>query len=626
MADVGIAAFGAVVSKITEWVLVPIGRQIGFAFSYKKNIEELREQVEKLADRRERVRHSVDIAHRQGDEIEKDVEKWLTRVKDLIERVERSTVEDEDKAKNRCFKRLCPSPVTRYWINRKAVKAANDCVHYLRESESWKHERVSYDSLPQRMNSVLIRDYENFDSRKQIFQDIMETLNIGNFNMIGVYGMGGVGKTTLVKKVAWQAMEDKLFDVLVIVEVTENPDPKKIQGEIADQLGLKFQEESESGRAARLCKRLKKEKRVLVILDNIWAKLDLEAIGIPFGGYKKASVITQEVDQEGRNDNQRQCKILLTSRNLHILSNDMNTQRNFLVQNLLGQEPKNLFWKNVGNAAEKPDFQSIADKIVEKCAGSPIAIVTIANALKNKHLPVWKDALVRLTKSDLKYIKGMEANVYSAIELSYNFLESEEEKSIFLICALLDAGYSVSIDFLLAYAMAFSWFQDFETLEEGRNRVRASIDNLKASCLVLEINGSIKMHDIIHAVAVSIASENGMFNIQNVNCLREESGTKINQSSTAISLPFRSVSELPQRLEYPNLRIFTLVTRNLSVPISNAFFERLKELKSFRFGLYSLSVSTFFSLLLKEPTDIEVHQLSTWRYSNYWRVKKFRDS
>ncbi|KAH7553365.1 hypothetical protein JRO89_XS12G0002600 [Xanthoceras sorbifolium] len=278
--------------------------------------------------------------------------------------------------------------------------------------------------------------------------------------------------------------------------------------------------------------------------------------------------------------------MLLTSRNLHVLSNDMNTQRNFLVQNLLGQEPNNLFWKNVGNAAEKPEFQSIADKIVKKCAGSPIAIVTIANALKNKHLPVWKDALVRLTKSDLKYIKGMEANVYSAIELSYNFLESEEEKSIFLICALLD--FPISIDFILVYAMAFSWFQDFETLEEGRNRVRASIDNLKASCLVSEINGLIKMHDIIHAVAVSIASENGMFNIQNVNCLREESGTKINQNSTAISLPFRSISELPQRLEYPNLRLFTLVTRNLWLPISDAFFERLKELRvldlaSFRF-------------------------------------------
>ena len=67
-------------------------------------------------------------------------------------------------------------------------------------------------------------------------------------------------------------------------------------------MGLKFYEESESRRARRLCERLKKEKKILVILDNIWASLDFEKVGIPFG------------------DNHKGCKVLMTARNPDVLS------------------------------------------------------------------------------------------------------------------------------------------------------------------------------------------------------------------------------------------------------------------------------------------------------------------
>ena len=49
-----------------------------------------------------------------------------------------------------------------------------------------------------------------------------------------------------------------------------------------NELGLKFEEESEWGRTARLNERIKKEK-ILIILDYIWAQLYLEEVGIPFG-------------------------------------------------------------------------------------------------------------------------------------------------------------------------------------------------------------------------------------------------------------------------------------------------------------------------------------------------------
>ncbi|CAK9326014.1 unnamed protein product [Citrullus colocynthis] len=56
---------------------------------------------------------------------------------------------------------------------------------------------------------------------------------------------------------------------------------KEFQGQLGDKLGLKFDQETEEGRALMLQKRLKMEQRMLVVLDDIWKQIDSETIGIP---------------------------------------------------------------------------------------------------------------------------------------------------------------------------------------------------------------------------------------------------------------------------------------------------------------------------------------------------------
>ncbi|KAJ0079436.1 hypothetical protein Patl1_24272 [Pistacia atlantica] len=118
--------------------------------------------------------------------------------------------------------------------------------------------------------------------------------------MIGVYGMGGLGKTTLVQEVGKKAEKDKLFDDFVFVEVTETPDIKNIQTIIAKKLGLKFEDEKEdeSERANKLYSRMK-DKNILLIIDNIWEELDLKTVGIPSGadrGRSKMLMTTRKED------------------------------------------------------------------------------------------------------------------------------------------------------------------------------------------------------------------------------------------------------------------------------------------------------------------------------------------
>lgn len=79
-----------------------------------------------------------------------------------------------------------------------------------------------------------------------------------------------------------------MFDEIATVVVSEKLDVRSIQLGIADFLGLTLTQHSSLARASLLHERLSqkgsdgKPKRILVILDDLWQKLDLEEVGIRY--------------------------------------------------------------------------------------------------------------------------------------------------------------------------------------------------------------------------------------------------------------------------------------------------------------------------------------------------------
>ncbi|BFG19551.1 hypothetical protein CerSpe_058250 [Prunus speciosa] len=194
--------------------------------------------------------------------------------------------------------------------------------------------------------------------------------------VIGVYGMGGVGKTTMVKQVGAQARKDGLFDNVIMAVFSQNPDLMKIQGQLSDMLGLKLQEETELGRAGRLKERILRGNKTLIILDDIWnASQTLTSFRIP-----------SPIELQGCNS-----KVLRTTRRLNVchgMESNVKVHLNVLSE----EDSSNLFAKKARKSFESVTFYNVERKVARECAGLPIALIAVAGALGDKDFDEWKEA------------------------------------------------------------------------------------------------------------------------------------------------------------------------------------------------------------------------------------------
>ncbi|GKV02420.1 hypothetical protein SLEP1_g14857 [Rubroshorea leprosula] len=254
-----------------------------------------------------------------------------------------------------------------------------------------------------------------------------------------------------------------------------------------------------------------------------------------------------------------------------------------------------MFKKMVGDRAESGELQPTGFGIATECKGLPLAIATLAKALKNKTLPEWKSALQRMKSPSPSNFEGIHAKVYTAIEVSYNHLGSEELKRTFLLSSLL--GHNGFIQDLLKYGVGLGWFSQASTIEGARNDLLTLISDLKASSLLLDGSdgGHVDVHDVIRAVALSIADRDcHALLLAGDRLLNECSDEKALNDLKWIRLEYPNMNELPDVLESPQLTLFCLYNKYPSLEIPANFFngtQRLRVLDLTRMQISSLPSS-----------------------------------
>ncbi|XP_016727876.1 disease resistance protein At4g27190-like [Gossypium hirsutum] len=136
------------------------------------------------------------------------------------------------------------------------------------------------------------------------------------------------------------------------------------------------------------------------------------------------------------------------------------------------------------------DILEEAQKVAKECKGLPVAIVTLAAALKStKTRKGWEVARKKLERSRLVEIGNIgeeEKNAYLCIKMSYEYLKKETNKKCFLLCGLYPEDHSIKVEDLVLYAWGLELFGKADLIGEVRIQVLEAIDYLKDSCLLLE--------------------------------------------------------------------------------------------------------------------------------------------
>ncbi|KAI9403447.1 hypothetical protein POPTR_001G422800v4 [Populus trichocarpa] len=567
---------GSIISKIAELMVEPVGRQFRYMFCFNNFVEEFKEQKENLALALDGLQKDVEAAERNAEEIKKVVKKWMEDANSKIEGAK--PLENEIGRNGKCFP-WCPNCMRQFKLSKALAKKSET----FRELLEKKPTKVSYRAHPQPIEFLPSKDFTPSESSKEALEQIMKALKDDTVNMIGLYGMGGVGKTTLVKEVGRRAKELQLFDEVLMATVSQNPNVTDIQHQMADKLGLDIKEKStNAGRADRLWQRLKQVEKMLIILDDVWKYIDLKEIGIPIG------------------DDHRGCKILLTTRRTNVCSS-MKCQQKVFLRELPEKEAWDLFRINADLLDGHPTLNTVAREVARECQGLPIALVTVGRALRDQSALQWELACRQLKESQFARMEQIDEknNAYTCLKLSYDYLKLQETKSCFVLCCLFPEDYDIPIQDLTRYAVGYGLHQDAEPIEDARKRVSVAIENLKDCCMLLgsETEEHVKMHDLVRDVAIHIASEEYGFMVKAGLGLEKwpMSDTSF-EGCTTISLMGNQLAELPEGLVCPKLKVLLLeVDSGLNVP--ERFFEGMKEievlsLKGGCLSLQSLELST----------------------------------
>ncbi|KAL9304023.1 hypothetical protein ACSQ67_021286 [Phaseolus vulgaris] len=562
-------------------------RHMTYIIHYKQNVLELKDSVKDLGFEKERIDHQSDEATKNLNNVEGKVTEWvkkMSEIETIVEEFENDDGHQRARSLN-CY--VFPYLWNRHRLGRQAKKMEEDVKKLIHESP--KSDEVSYRQDVTSNDAMLSNSgFVEFGSTKSIMETVMTQLEDSTVRMIGLYGPGGVGKSTLIKEIARNVIDKKLFDVVVKVEITANPNLQKIQEEIAYLLGLRLEGEGENVRADCLRRRLKREKgRTLLIFDDLWDKLDLNKLGIPRDDDDDDDLSNDNKDlnrQElnKKNDNRdlspkvlkkekvlsvhKGHKILLTSRDKNVLCVQMDVKLTFCVKELDNKDALMLFQKLVGIQNEMSGFKK--EIVKNYCAGLPMAIVTVARALRSKSESVWEATLEKLKKEELV---GVQTSMDISVKMSYDHLENEEIKYIFLLCAQM--GHQPLIMDLVKYCFGLGILEGVSSLWEARDRIKTSIQKLKDSGLLLDesSNKSFNMHDMVRDAALSIAhKDHNFFTLRNGKL---DDWPEL-EKCTSISICNSDIIDgLPEVINCPQLKLFQIDTNDPSLEISESFLE-----------------------------------------------------
>ncbi|CAI9106567.1 OLC1v1005755C1 [Oldenlandia corymbosa var. corymbosa] len=256
-------------------------------------------------------------------------------------------------------------------------------------------------------------------------------------NVISIRGMGGLGKTTLARKVYQHKDVQRRFERFAWACVTQRPRIRSILQDILTQLlgpAKKAEvKEMEDREMVQQLHQVQKEMECLVVLDDIWSADDWNSLVAAFP-------IVQ-----GRS------KILFTTRDRKVAEIGSPYDPKFLTEDESWELLQKIAFSRINARDSKidPELENVGKEMVHKCGGLPLAISVLGGILKDKtSLNEWNEVnkyvSLYLNNREDYLNRGVVARVLS---LSYDELPYHL-KPCFLYLACLKEDEKIDVEHL----------------------------------------------------------------------------------------------------------------------------------------------------------------------------------
>ncbi|KAB2610176.1 TMV resistance protein N-like [Pyrus ussuriensis x Pyrus communis] len=407
--------------------------------------------------------------------------------------------------------------------------------------------------------------------------------------IIGIWGMGGIGKTTLARTI-YSTYRHSFHGQCYLEEVRSKKKnmvslQEQFLRDILKRPDIKISSVAEGTKEIE--KRLGSMK-VLIVVDDINDADQLDELAIEHDSFGPGS------------------RIILIARDEQVL-NIQKVEKKYKAQTMTDEEALELLsWHAFGNHCPDKEYIELARGVVDYCGGLPLALKVVGRLLATKKSKsIWKSTLDKLRNIP-------HGKIHETLRLSYDGLSDDHVKGVFLdISHFFINWYGTHVMAILDSCSGFC--------------VESEIKTIQDRCLLDFDSPKFRMHDLIRdmgreIVRAECAMEPGKrsrlwHHVDVTSVLRDESGTEAIRGLTLV-LPEKS-DEHPFRTKaFKKMRHLKFLQLNY-VKLTGRYRHLSKELRVLLWQGFPLEVI---------PKDFDLRNLLLIDLSNSKLVRVWVDS